>query len=114
MWMCKLRLTSIPQAWNVRFSPSQPMQGLQWDDDGLHKVLVVQGQALGRARTECRMWAARKRGLCPEGPAVCDHEVTEDKQKEFDMTGQLEMSVKSKEREEGRRRSVDYFCYHFC
>lgn len=72
-----------------------------WDGEGLHEVLLVQGEALGRARTDCRVGTARTRGVCPEGAAVCDHQVTEDKQKGLDTTGQLEMSAKSKERDKG-------------
>lgn len=39
---------------------------------------------------------------------MCDHQVTDDKQKGLDTTGQLEMSVK--ERDESRCRSVDHLC----
>lgn len=53
-----------------------------------------------------------KAGFASEWAAVCDHQVTEVKQKGPGTTGQLEMSVKSKERDERRRRSVDCFLYH--
>lgn len=74
---------------------------------------MVQGQALGRARTDCRVVAAlvpRKEGICLR--RGCS--VTEDKQKGLGATGWLEMSVKGKERDERRCRSMDYFCYRSC
>lgn len=59
-------------------------------------------------------WCQEKRGFASEGAAVCDHQVTEDKQKGLGATGWLEMSVKGKERDERRCRSMDYFCYRSC
>lgn len=37
----------------------------------MHKVVVVQGQALGRARTHCRLVAALEKGDLPQKGLQC-------------------------------------------
>lgn len=110
VWVCKLSLTSVPRAWNVRFSLCQPMQGFQclgwWRFDVTRCWWCRE-----RLRAEPGLTAGWWQPWCQEKggfSSVCDHQVTDDKQKGLDTIGQLEMSVK--ERDESRCRSVDHLC----